>query len=139
MSIQIKDPASIAKKWQTRASAAASDYTAGVQGTTTDQAAAAAAAAPLWAQSVAAAAANDQYRKGVTAAGTDKWRAGATGKGAQRYAPGVQAGAGNYQTGFAPYQAVIANLTLPPRNVKGSNSARVDAVVTALRKQKTGS
>lgn len=136
MAIPIKDVAAITKKWQARAGAAAPDYLTGVNGTTKDQAALAEAAAPLWAQATAAAAANGSYARGLRRAGTSKWLAGAQTKGAVRYAPGVNAGGANFSTGFAPYQAVIANLTLPPRNVKGSNSARVDAVVMALMKQK---
>jgi predicted aminopeptidase len=136
MGIQIRDAGAIAKKWTTRASAAAPDYTSGVQNTTADQAALAAAAEPLWQQSVAEAAANGSYGKGVRKAGTEKWRTGATTKGAQRYSGGVNAGQANYQAGVAPFLQTLSNLSLPPRQVKGNNMARVQMVVDALRKQK---
>ena len=136
MAIQIKDPTTISNKWATRAGAAAGDYTSGVNNPRTDQAQAAIAAAPVWAQSVQEAAANGSYQKGVAKAGTAKWQAGATSKGAQRYAPGVSAGKNNYVNGVTPYLNVLSNVTLPPRQVKGNNMARVQAVVDALRKQK---
>jgi hypothetical protein len=138
MPIQIKDAAAVAAKWAKRAGAAGADYTSGVQNPRTDQAAAAAAAAPVWAQAVADAATRDAFRKGVTAAGTAKWQAAASTIGAQRYPQGVNAGTQNYQQKEGPYLAALSAITLPPRGVKGSNNARVQAVVDALRKVKLG-
>ena len=138
MAIQIKDAATVAAKWAKRAGAAGADYASGVQNPRTDQAAAAAAAAPGWAQAVADAATRDAFRKGVTAAGTAKWQAAASTIGAQRYPQGVNAGTANYAAKEAPYLSALSSLTLPPRGVKGSNNARVQAVVDALRKVKLG-
>lgn len=138
MPIQIKDPASVAAKWAKRASAAGADYASGVNSPRTDQSAAAAAAAPVWAAAVSDAASRDAFRKGVTAAGTAKWQAAASTIGAQRYPQGVNAGQGNYAAKEAPYLTALANLSLPPRGVKGTNAARVQAVVDALRKVKLG-
>lgn len=138
MAIQIKDAASVAAKWAKRASAAGADYASGVQNPRTDQASAAAAAAPVWAQAVADAATRDAFRKGVVAAGTPKWQAAASTIGAQRYPQGVTAGVSNYATKEGPYLQALASLTLPPRGVKGTNAARVQAVVDALRKVKLG-
>jgi hypothetical protein len=138
MPIQIKDPSVVAQKWAKRAGAAGADYTSGVQNPRTDQATAAAAAAPVWAQAVADAATRGAYAKGVQAAGTAKWQAAAASIGAQRYPQGVNAGVANYQAKEAPYLSALSSLTLPPRGVKGSNNARVQAVVDALRKVKLG-
>lgn len=138
MPIQIKDPATVAAKWVKRASASGADYTSGVNNPRTDQAQAAAAAAPIWAQAVQDAAARDAFRKGVNAAGSQKWQQMASTIGAQRYPQGVTAAQSNYAAKEAPYLTALANLTLPPRGVKGTNVGRVQAVVDALRKVKLG-
>lgn len=138
MPIQIKDAATVAAKWSKRASAAGADYMSGVQNPRTDQAAAAAAAAPVWAAAVADAATRNAFAKGVQAAGTAKWQAAASTIGAQRYPQGVQAGSNNYATKEAPYLQALSSVTLPPRGVKGTNAARTQAVVDALRKVKLG-
>ncbi len=55
-----------------------------------------------------------------------------------RYSEGVRAAEPEYRAGFAPYHAVIANTTLPPRGPKGSpeNIDRVRAIAEALHDQK---
>lgn len=136
MPINIANPAAVAAKWVKRASAAGADYTTGVQNPRTDQAQAAAAAAPVWAQAVANAASNGTYAKGVNKTGTAKWQQNASTIGAQRYPQGVTAAQNSYATAEAPYLQVLANLNLPPRGVKGTNNARVQAVVDALIKAK---
>lgn len=138
MPIQIKDASTVAAKWAKRASAAGADYQSGVNNPRTDQASAAAAASQVWAQAVADAASRDAFKKGVLSAGTPKWQAAASSIGAQRYPQGVTAAQGNYASKEAPYLTALSNLTLPPRGVKGTNVARVQAVVDALRKVKLG-
>jgi hypothetical protein len=137
MAIQIKDPTTIANKWATRAGAASQDYLSGVQNPRTSQSQAAIAAKGVWADSVAQAAANDSYAKGLAKATDAKWAAGVKDKGSVRYQPGVTAGKNNYQTGIGPVLSTLSSLNLPPRNVKGNNMGRVQAVVDALRKLKT--
>lgn len=136
MGIKVNDPNAVATKWATRAGAAGTDYTNGVNSPSTDWAQATAAAAPVWGQAVSQAVSNNSFAKGVSKAGTSKWQTGAVQKGAQRYIPGVNAGKSNYVNGVTPYFSVLQNLTLPPRNVKGNNAGRIDAVVQALMKQK---
>ncbi|KKL20737.1 hypothetical protein LCGC14_2452450, partial [marine sediment metagenome] len=48
--------------------------------------------------------------------------------------PGVTVAHGDYAAGFAPYQAAIAAVVLPPRYARRDprNLARVKAVVDAL-------
>lgn len=138
MAIQIKPIAAIADKFVKRAGAAGADYASGVQNPRTDQATAAAAAAPVWAQAVSDAAARDAFAKGVRAAGSAKWMDKAKSIGAQRYPQGVQAAKADFEAGFAPYAQVLAGLTLQPRGIKGTNVGRVQQVVDALRKAKTG-
>jgi hypothetical protein len=136
MPIAVKDISTIAKKFVARAGVASGDYSAGVNGTTKDQAALAIAAAPAWAAGVQAAAANGSYQKGLAKSGTAKWKANAAGIGAQRYAPGVANAQQSYANGFAPYLQVLANLTLSQRYPRGDprNNQRTIDVNAALNK-----
>lgn len=134
--MQVKDVTASSQKWSTRANGASTDYGNGVANTQVDQAANAAAAAPVWAQAVAAAAADGRFAKNVLAAGTAKWKAGVKNVGVARYGTGVQQAGGKYATGVQPYFAALSNLTLPPRQTKGNNAARSNAVVQALMSTK---
>jgi hypothetical protein len=138
--LQVKDAATVAKKWATRAGAAGADYAAGVNGTTKDWAADTAGAAPAWAAGVQTAAANGSFAKGVNAAGTAKWKAKASNVGAARYPQGVAAATQYYQNGITSVLQVLSGITLPARGPKGDpgNLNRVQIVTTALRKMKTG-
>lgn len=142
MPIAVKDISTIAKKFVARAGVAAGDYTAGVNGTTKDQAALAIAAAPSWAAGVQAAVQNGSYVRGLTKSGTAKWKTNAAGIGSQRYAPGVANAQSAYATGFGPYLSVLASLNLTPRFPRGDprNNQRTIDVNTALNKARmTGS
>jgi len=138
--LQVKDAATVAKKWATRAGAAGQDYANGVNGTAKDWASDTAAAAPAWAAGVQTAAANGSFAKGVNAAGTAKWKAKASNVGAARYPQGVAAASQYYQNGIAGVLQVLSAITLPPRGPKGDpgNLNRVAIVTQALRKMKTG-
>jgi len=138
--LQVKDAATVAQKWATRAGAAAGDYAAGVNGTTKDWASDTAASAGAWAAGVNAATANGSFAKGVNAAGTAKWKAKAANVGAQRYPQGVGAAKPYYQTGITAVLQVLSGITLPARGPKGDpgNLNRVAIVAQALRKMKTG-
>jgi hypothetical protein len=134
----VKDAGASAAKWSTRAASASGTYTAGVAATTKDQAALAAAAEPLWAQNVAAAAAAKRFSTRLNAVGTAAWKAGVAAVGGTRYSQGVGAAQNKYQTRVAPYFQALGSVTLPARGPKGSNSARIDAVVNALMAAKKG-
>ncbi len=138
--LQVKDAATVAKKWAARAGAAGADYAAGVNGTTKDWAGDTAAAAPAWAAGVQTAAANGSFAKGVNAAGTAKWKAKAANVGAARYPQGVAAASQYYQNGIQAVLTVLAGINLPARGPKGDpgNLNRVTIVAQALRKMKTG-
>lgn len=130
--MQVKDVTASSAKWSTRANGASADYANGVQNTTADQAQLAANAAPVWAQAVAQAASDGRFAKNILAAGTAKWKAGVKNLGQARYGTGVQAAGGKYATGVAPFFAALSNTTLPPRQTKGNNAARSNAVVQVL-------
>jgi len=140
MAIQLKDTASIAAKWKSRAGSAGAEYAANAAATTKDWAALAAAANDSYEQGVTAAIGRKAFKTGVTAAGTPKWREKVASVGAARYGQGVAAGEGAYNAGFTPYAQVLTSVALPPRGPKGSpqNIQRVSAVADALHRKKTG-
>lgn len=140
MAIRVKDVGSLAKKFVTRASAAAPDYTSGVQAAGQDWQTNTAASADNYAQGVQAAIGDGRFRKGVEQAGAAKFVQKAATLGAQRYPTGVGAAQEDWAKGAGPYLQTIAALNLPPRRPKGdpANAARSQAVSAALRAQKVG-
>jgi hypothetical protein len=135
----IKDAATIAKKYASRGQAAGQDYTDGINNSA-DWAANTAAAADTYAAGVQAAIGRGDFAKGVAAAGNEKFKRKAAGVGATRYGPGVSAAAPDYAKGVGPYLDVLRNLSYPKRLPKGDpgNNARSLVVQQALRAAKVG-
>ena len=125
-------------KWTRRASVAGEDYRAGVENPRTPWDQASRAADPVYRQAVTAAAAAGRYAAGVQRAGVERWRTNAIAKGPTRFAEGVQLAVGDWQRGFAPYQAAIQAVQLPARGPAGSpqNLQRVTVIASALRQLK---
>jgi hypothetical protein len=140
MAIQLKDTATIARKFASRAQAAGGEYKSGVDTTSVDWAAVTAAAKDSYEAGVTQAIGRGAFQKGVSAAGTAKWKDKASNIGASRYGQGVAGAEGAYATGFDKYANVLKGLSLPPRSTKGSpqNIQRVQAVADALHRAKTG-
>lgn len=138
--ITVKDTATVAQKFVTRASAAAPDYATGVQGAGPKWLSNAAAAEPNYVQGVQAAASRGAYGKGLQKHGAQKYQDNATKLGSQRYGPGVANAQAAYARGVDPYLNVLKGLDLPKRGPKGSpqNSQRSAAVAVALNKAKVG-
>ncbi len=134
----IRSTADIARKWASVTPQRSADYEAGVRNPRTDWQRATIAAKDAWKDGVTRAAANDAFAKGVTAAGTSKWQDGAVTKGVTRWGPGVAGAEDLYAKGFAPYQAAIERVVLPPRFARRDprNLLRVNAIVEALVKAK---
>ncbi len=124
-----------AEKYSRRASVAGADYAAGIDNPRKSWASASVAAEKNYAQGVSAAVAAGRFAKGVKSAGDEKWKTNAKSKGPNRFAEGVALAKGDWEKGFAPYQAAISSLNLPPRGPKGSpqNLSRVAAVANTLR------
>jgi len=139
MAIQIKDVNTLATKFTTRAQAAAPDYKTGVMTTQNSQSNNAIAAAPVWAQAVQNAVTKGTYQKGLQKSGDSKWAANSAGIGATRYPQGVAGAGAAWAAGVTPYFTALQGLSLPPRQVKGQNIARVQAVDDLLSKVKSGS
>jgi hypothetical protein len=140
MAVTVKTAAAAAQKFITNAQAAAPAYATGVAGAGAKWAANTSAAADNWQQGVIAAASNGRFSAGVNNTSQTKYQTRSSGVGAQRYPSGVAGSQAAYQTAVTPYLQTIANLTLPPRQPKGSaaNIQRVTAVANALRAQKLG-
>lgn len=129
-----------AQRWANRTAAATQDYQAGVANPRQGWAQATVAAADAHKAATTKALNEGRFAKGVTKAGDAKWQRAASGKGADRFGPGAQAAQGDYETGVAPFTAVIERTALPPRGPKGDprNIQRVAVLAEALHKAKTG-
>ena len=140
MAIRVKDPATVARKWTTRAAAASGDYAAGVKEAGGDWEANTIAGAGNFAAGVQQAITDGRYERGVREAGSQRYVSRASTIGANRFAPGVQASEAEMQRGIAPVLQTIAGITLPPRRPKGDpgNMERANVVAQTLRKMKTG-
>lgn len=138
MAIKVKDAAAAAQKFVTRAQAAAPDYANGVANAGGSWAQNTKAAADSYAAGVQQAISNNRFANGVNQNAQNKYQTRASGVGAQRFGPGVAASKDSWASGVQPYLTTIANITLPPRQPKGSpaNYARVQAVGDALRQKK---
>ena len=136
----MKSASQSADKYASRAAASSSDYVAGAQNTTKDQAAAAIAAAGIYAQATQAAITDGRYAKGLQKSGKSKWLAGITSKGGNRFGEGVASAGPAYATASAAFDSARGAAASLPRGIKGSpqNLQRVAAVVAAQIKVKTG-
>lgn len=109
-----------AEKWERRATAAGQDYLTGVENPRRAWADAATKAEGNYKTSVVAAANAGKYGAGVRRVGNERWAENAKKKGPTRFAEGVQLAVGEWQRGFAPFQAAIQSLTLPERGPRRS-------------------
>jgi len=140
MALNVKDAASSAQKFVSRAQAAGPDYAKGVQGAGDTWQSRTAASADAYGAGVNAAITAGRFQKGVAKAGAAKYVNRAAGVGAARYPQGVGAAGPNWQSGTQPYLDTLAGLTLPPRRPRGDpgNINRVAMIADALRKKKLG-
>lgn len=124
----------IAKKWAEVTPMRSADYAAGIANPRRSWSAAAKLAEGAYEEGVKKAIARKAFGKGVGKAGDEKWARKASTRGVANWGPGVAEAQGDYAAGFAPYQAAIAAVTLPPRYARRDprNLARVKAVVDAL-------
>ncbi len=134
--VAIRPLAAIAEKYVRRASAAQSDYQAGVTSTPPAKwETNAKAAGDSWNSGVAQAAAEGRFVAGIDGKGA-KWQRKAMGVGPSRYATGVSAASGDFVAGFQRAFDTLSSLTLGPRGPRGDqrNYARSQQVGDALNK-----
>lgn len=135
MAISVPPIAQVTQKWVQRAGQASGDYKNGVQAAGSAWQSGVDGAEDNWAAGVNAANASNAYSRGVqgkAAVYVDK----AVNMGSSRYASGVTAASGAYNSGMGKVLGVIANITLPPRMPVGSNQARSTAVSDQLHQAK---
>lgn len=130
----IRSVDSIASKWAAVTPMRSADYAAGIANPRRSWAAATKAAEKAYEDGVTKSIARKSFGKGVSKAGDEKWSRKASINGVRNWGPGVAEAKGDYAAGFAPYQAAIAAVQLPPRYARRDprNLARVKAVVDAL-------
>jgi len=124
----------IASKWAEVTPMRSADYAAGIANPRRSWSAATKAAEKAYEDGIAKSIARKAFGKGVGKAGDEKWSRKASINGVRNWGPGVAEAKGDYAAGFAPYQAAIAAVTLPPRYARRDprNLARVKAMVDAL-------
>lgn len=139
MAIKVKDTAAVAKKFVTRASAAAGDYKDGVANAGGDWEGATLAAEDNYGTATTQAIADKRFGKGVRGSG-QKFQKNAVALGAQRYPTGVANASDAYAQGVGPYLDLLKGLTLPPPGVRGSqaNQQRANVVAQELNKKRLG-
>jgi hypothetical protein len=135
-----KDTGTLAKKFVTRATAAAPDYKAGVTGKGGEWEARTRESEQNYVAGVNDAISRGAFGKNVAGSG-GKYEANAATLGAQRFGPGVQNAEGAWARGVQPALDVLKSLTLPPKGPKRSpqNQQRSNAVQLALGAMKTRS
>jgi len=140
MALTVKSAATAAQKYVQNAQAAAPAYASGVQQAGGKWQAATAAASDTWAAGVVQATTDGRFANSINQTSANKYQTRSSSVGPQRYQTGVAGAQQSWQTATQPYLATLANLTLQPRQPKGSaaNYQRVQQVGQALRAQKLG-
>lgn len=133
----MKTAAQAAQNWVNAAGRATTDYVAGVQNTTKDQAALAVAQQAQLVANFNASVTSGRWAAGVQRRGTAYWKT-QTEKKATNYSSGYSAGAQNQASAMVKVMAAIAQgvASLPPRGDLNQNLQRVISLDTYLHQQK---
>jgi len=136
----IKSALEIAKKWLRVTSARTEDYELGVRNPQKDWAKETADAEDRYEAGLKAAMLRKAFGKGVKKVGTAKQQSKSILKGIPRFAEGVSGAEDDMREGMEPVVSVLSALTLPKRYETGDprNLKRVEAIMVALHKMKTG-
>jgi hypothetical protein len=139
---QIKDTATLAAKWSTRASNATTDYQSGAANAGPSWEAGAKASEQAWKDGVNGAVSRGAYGKGISASGGAHYQARIAEVGVTRFGPGVQAQSAKDQWAkkTQPYLDKLKSLQYPPKGARRSpqNQARANLVALELGKLKAG-
>jgi hypothetical protein len=133
----VKTAQQASQNWQNAAGRATTDYVAGVNATTKDQAALAVAQQATLLQNFNNAVTSGRWAAGVQRRGTAYWKT-QTEKKAPNYSAGYSAGAANQASAMVKVMAAIAQgvASLPPRGDLNQNLQRVVSLDTYLHSQK---
>lgn len=136
--IRIKDTATLAQKYVTRAGQAVGDYKAGVEQAGADWETGAKAGEGNYEAGVQEAIGKKRYGRGIAAAGAGKYVRNASNLGATRYQPGVANAKDAWATGVQPSLDKLKGLQLPPKGPRRSpqNQQRAQMVALELGKLK---
>lgn len=139
--IRIKDTATLANKYVTRAGQAVPEYKSGVEQAGADWESNAKAGEANYEQGVTEAIGKKRYGRGISAAGASKYVTNAANLGAQRYQPGVANAKDAWSRGVQPSLDKLKSLTLPPKGPRRSmaNQQRANMVALELGKLKDAS
>jgi len=134
MAIAVKDLATSAAKYATNAGRSSEEYSTNAQAAAGDWEKNTQAARGNYKDGISAANIETRFARGVAKAGAAKYARKIAAVGGNRYRPGVEAGAADWQTGFAPFASTLAALSLSVKKMRGdpSNYSRGEQVGKAL-------
>lgn len=140
MAIDVRSASDSAQRWVDRASTAGAEYESRAVAAANRWSTNAGNAQATWRAGVTGAGVDARYRSGITRAGAAKYSRKVTSVGSSRYAPGVTAAQQDYTDRITPYLALVAGLTLPARQPRGSaaNIERVRMIANALSARRLG-
>jgi hypothetical protein len=135
---QVRPVAESAKKFVTRATAAAGDYQSGVANAGPRWQAGAEASNDAFKQGIQEALNDDRFIKGVRKAGAQKYQANAVKLGPDRFRTGVSNAEQAYANGTAPFIAAMQGFDYGPGGARGSaqRRTRIDRHIDLMRKTK---
>jgi hypothetical protein len=132
----VRSAADSAKKFVTRAGAAAGDYASGVANAGSRWQAGAEASDEAYKSGVTEAMNEGRFTKGIRKAGAAKYQNNATKLGPDRFRTGVQNAEGAYSTGVQPFISAMQGFDYGPKGARGSstNRARIDRHLDLMKK-----
>lgn len=138
MAIKIASAAEIAAKWKEVTPGRSTYYRANTPGSASEWETNTRAATATFQAAVTSGDIGRKFAGGVAKAGAAKFARKVADVGADRFGPGVNAAVQDMQSGFEPYQATIASLSLSKKGPRGdsSNYQRVTEVGNALTKKR---
>jgi hypothetical protein len=133
----IPDASTVVAKWQQRASAAASDYAAGVQNTDKDPTSLAIAAIPRMQQRFNDAVNSGKVANGLRRVGVQGWKAAVANKGVQNFQSGIAAATDKATAAFTrllAYESTLqGQINAMPNNTDADREQRMLAWVRGMR------
>jgi hypothetical protein len=134
MPIKISSASDIAAKWAEVTPGRQKYYEANTPAAASDWERETKASAPTFQAAVTAGDIGRRFSGGVTKAGAAKFARKVTALGVSRFGPGVREAQSDMASGFDPFVATIASVSLPARGPRGDpgNLDRVRVVAAAL-------
>lgn len=127
-----------AQKWARNSQTAGQSYIEGVEDPKREWEPAAIEGEELFGSVMQSVITNRSREKGIQRVGQKKYDTGVREKGLTRFrqAVGLPSSLSNYNAGFEPFAKAIETVELPPKQPKGQNLSRVQAIQDALIAEK---